>query len=78
LLTALGAAELDVITLEPADYIRAARLVEQYADLPLGAVDAAVIPVAERLADAEVASRGRRSEPACPTGTPPAHSHRRA
>jgi len=49
-----------VITLEPGDYTRAAHLVEQYADLPLGAVDAAVIAVAERLRVTEVATLDRR------------------
>lgn len=42
--------------LEPADVRRMADLVEQYADLPLGAVDASVIAVAERLNVAEVAT----------------------
>ncbi len=42
------------------DYTRAAHLVEQYADLPLGAVDAAVIAVAERLRVTEVATLDRR------------------
>lgn len=32
-----------------ADYLRAADLVEQYADFPLGAVDALVVAIAERL-----------------------------
>ena len=49
-LTTLGSGALQVIDLEPADYTKAAALVEQYADLPLGAVDATVIAVAERLA----------------------------
>lgn len=59
-LASLGTRELDVITLEPGDYTRAAQLVTQYADLPLGAVDAAVIAVAERLRVPEVATLDRR------------------
>lgn len=59
-LASLGAGELVVITLEPGDYTRAAHLVEQYADLPLGAVDAAVIAVAERMRVTEVATPDRR------------------
>jgi len=37
-----------VINLEPADWRRTSDLVIQYADLPLGAVDASVVAVAER------------------------------
>jgi len=59
-LTALGAGELDVITLDRGDYTRSAQLVEQYADLALGAVDACVIAVAERLGVTEIASLDRR------------------
>lgn len=59
-LTSLGAGELDVITLESSDYTRAADLVTQYADLPLGAVDACVIAVAERLRVTEIATLDRR------------------
>jgi hypothetical protein len=32
----------------PADYLRAADLVEQYADFPLGTVDALIVAMAER------------------------------
>lgn len=59
-LTSLGAAEMDVINLDLADYSRAAALVNRYADLPLGAVDAAVIAVAERLRITEIATLDRR------------------
>jgi predicted nucleic acid-binding protein len=52
-LASLGAGKFDVIALEPADYTRTARPVEQYADRPLGADDAAVITVAERLGAAK-------------------------
>lgn len=59
-LTSLGSGELDIIALEAADYIRAAHLVAQYADLPLGAVDACVMAVAERLRVREIATLDRR------------------
>jgi hypothetical protein len=59
-LATLGAGGLRVVDLEPADYARAAALVTQYADLPLGAVDAAVVAVAERLRIIEIATLDRR------------------
>jgi hypothetical protein len=59
-LTSLGDGELDVIEVEQADYARAAHLVEQYADLPLGAVDAMVVAVAERLGVTDLATLDRR------------------
>jgi len=43
-----------------ADYGRAAELVQQYSNLPLGAVDAFVIAVAERAGATEVATLDRR------------------
>lgn len=46
--------------LEPADRERMAELVEQYADFPLGAVDASVIALAERLNVADVATIDHR------------------
>lgn len=59
-LSSLGAGELEVITLDADHYTRAARLVEQYADLPLGAVDACVVAVAETLGAAEIATLDHR------------------
>lgn len=59
-LSSLGAGELEVITLDANHYMRAARLVEQYADLPLGAVDACVVAVAETLGAAEIATLDHR------------------
>jgi hypothetical protein len=59
-LTSLGSGELNVVEVEQADYTRAARLVERYADLPLGAVDAMVVAVAERLHVTELATLDRR------------------
>ena len=49
--------DLVPVELAPADY---ARMAEQYADLPLGTTDAAVITIAERLDIAEVATLDRR------------------
>jgi predicted nucleic acid-binding protein len=59
-LTSLADGDLTVVDLEPADWRRTADLVTQYADLPLGAVDASVVAVAERLAIHEVATIDRR------------------
>jgi predicted nucleic acid-binding protein len=43
-----------------ADIVRTAEIVRTYADLPLGAVDASVIAVAERLKLTDVATLDRR------------------
>lgn len=59
-LASIAAGELEVIDLQQADYTRAAALVTQYADLPLGAVDATVIAVAERLQITDIATLDRR------------------
>jgi len=48
-LRALGQLGADVEAPTPSDLSRMAALVEQYADLPLGATDASVIALAERL-----------------------------
>jgi len=42
------------------DWLRIAELVAAYRDLPLGAVDASVIAMAERLAVREIATLDRR------------------
>ncbi|HZW99492.1 MAG TPA: PIN domain-containing protein [Trueperaceae bacterium] len=55
-LEALARGELDLVAVTAGDLQRMAELVRQYADLPLGAVDASVIAVAERLAVTEVAT----------------------
>jgi predicted nucleic acid-binding protein len=44
----------------PDDYVRIAELVEQYADFPLGGVDASVIALAERLGTPLVLTLDRR------------------
>jgi uncharacterized protein len=59
-LRSLADEDFTVVDLESADYRRAEELVLQYADLPLGAVDASVVAVAERLDIVEVATLDRR------------------
>ncbi len=59
-LMALSRQEFDLIPLTTGDYARAAELVRKYSNLPLGAVDASVITVAERLGDRDVATTDRR------------------
>jgi predicted nucleic acid-binding protein len=52
--------ELKVVDLTVADYTRCIELIETYADLGLGLVDASVITVAENLAATTVATLNRR------------------
>ncbi|HEY7593072.1 MAG TPA: VapC toxin family PIN domain ribonuclease [Actinophytocola sp.] len=59
-LRALAAGDFVPVELTTSDYERMAELVEQYADLPLGTSDAAVVAVAERLKVVEVATLDRR------------------
>jgi predicted nucleic acid-binding protein len=59
-LSAVGHREYDVVDLTLSDYVRTAELVTKYANLPLGAVDASVIALAERLPDLDVATTDRR------------------
>jgi predicted nucleic acid-binding protein len=59
-LRSLAAEELKVETLSPADYTRMADLVVQYGKFPLGAADASVIAVAERLKVTRVATLDHR------------------
>lgn len=51
------------VPITAADLARAAELVRTYADMPLGAVDASVIAVAERLKLTDVATLDRRHFP---------------
>lgn len=51
---------MELVDLTRADLTRMVELVLTYADLPLGAVDASVIAIAERLGVAEVATLDRR------------------
>jgi predicted nucleic acid-binding protein len=59
-LDALAAGELQLVALEIGDLRRMADLVRRYGDLPLGAVDASVVAVAERLGVVQVATLDRR------------------
>lgn len=52
--------ELVLLEVTSRDLRRAAELVETYADMPLGATDATVIAVAERLDESTVATLDRR------------------
>ncbi|MHB1853891.1 MAG: type II toxin-antitoxin system VapC family toxin [Acidimicrobiales bacterium] len=56
----VGAGEFEVVDLVPADWVRSAELIDTYADLGLGLVDASVVAVAERLGIARVAIVDRR------------------
>jgi len=56
----LAGSDFQVEQLSPDDLRRAAVLVGQYADLPLGAVDASVVAVAESLGATEIATLDRR------------------
>jgi uncharacterized protein len=49
-----------VIELTKADWLRSAQLIETYADLGLGFVDASIIAVAERLKLTEIATMNCR------------------
>jgi predicted nucleic acid-binding protein len=49
-----------LVALTLADLERMAELVERYADLPLGGVDAAVIAIAERMKVTDIATLDRR------------------
>ncbi|SBT41011.1 type II toxin-antitoxin system VapC family toxin [Micromonospora narathiwatensis] len=56
----LASGAFDIEPVHPTDWLRIADLVERYADLPLGAVDASVVACAERLGIDEVATVDRR------------------
>lgn len=60
LLTSIADGELRVESLDVADYRRSGELVETYADLGLGMVDATVIAVAERIGSHQVATLDKR------------------
>ena len=59
-LDAIAAGEFEHVPVTAADLARMAELVRTYADLPLGAVDASVIAIAERLNLTDVATLDRR------------------
>lgn len=50
----------ELVQITAADAARAADLVEQYSDLPLGTADAIVIAIAERFRAANIATLDRR------------------
>lgn len=54
------AGEIEVIDLDTAHYQRCIELIDQYADMGLGLVDASVIAIAERLGVTTVATLNRR------------------
>lgn len=56
----LAAGTLTPLEVDPADWLRIAGLVKQYADLPLGTVDASVVAAAERLGVTAIATFDRR------------------
>jgi uncharacterized protein len=59
-LDVISAGELELVEITPADTQRMAELVRQYADLRLGAVDASVDAVAEKLGIRTIATLDRR------------------
>lgn len=59
-LESVASGEFKHVAITAADLARTAELVRTYADLPLGAVDASVVAVAERLKLADVASLDHR------------------
>lgn len=59
-LTEVAGGAFELVHLTPADLERMSELVLQYADFPLGAVDASVIAVAERFGVERVATLDRR------------------
>ena len=59
-LDSVASGELDLVELTDEDVRRMAGLVRQYSDFPLGAVDAAVIAVAERVQAVRIATLDHR------------------
>jgi predicted nucleic acid-binding protein len=59
-LTSLADGEFELLHPTPTDLRRMAELVSTYQDLPLGAVDASVLAVAERTGNYDVATLDRR------------------
>lgn len=59
-LRSFGDGFLEPVEASRADLLRAAELVDEYADLRLGGTDACVVAIAERLAITQIASLDRR------------------
>ena len=57
---ALVEGEFTTEPLEPEDLVRVASVMEHYADMPLGFVDATVIAIAERVESREILTTDRR------------------
>lgn len=57
---AVAEGEFTVEAAEPEDLVRAASLIDKYADLPLGFVDASVVAIAERLGTRDILTTDRR------------------
>lgn len=60
LMADIQAGRMDVHHPQPGELVRAGALVEQYADLPLGLVDATVLACVERLGEPKLATLDRR------------------
>ena len=56
----LAAGEFAIEAVMASDWLRIAKLVSQYRDLPLGTVDGSVVAAAERLRITEIATLDRR------------------
>jgi uncharacterized protein len=56
----LASGALTAESVSPLDWLRIAKLVSDYRDLPLGTVDASVVAAAERLRITTIASLDRR------------------
>jgi uncharacterized protein len=56
----IAAGEIGLVDLTLADWARSAQLIETYADLGLGLVDASIVAVAERLNLATIATMNQR------------------
>jgi len=56
----LAAGRVEALSPDPADYERMAELVGQYADLDLGAADASIVAIAERMGISQIATVDRR------------------
>ena len=59
-LESVAAGEFELVSVTEDDLLRTAELVRGYADLPLGAVDASVIAIAERLKITDIATLDHR------------------
>lgn len=57
---AVAEEEFTMESVEPEDLVRAASLIHEYADLPLGLVDASIVAVAERLDTRDILTTDRR------------------